>query len=126
MAARLAQSVLSTGTANNLPGHTRKTCLIIPSVPVLAFCSNRRGDCRIDHAGIGLHLHRWPKVRLRVRLALGIVPLGRSFMTAGIVNLKTGDLQWMNFDSSSTLDSRDPNDLDDQMRERFESYRGPR
>ena len=60
-------------------------------------------------------------------LALGIVmPLGQSFMTAGLVDLKTGDVQWMGFDSSSSLDSRNPADIDDLMRTLYQTYPGPR
>lgn len=59
-------------------------------------------------------------------LALGIImPLGQSFMTAGLVDLKTGDVLWMSFDSSSNMDSRKPDDVDGLMRTLYQSYPGP-
>lgn len=60
-------------------------------------------------------------------LALGIVmPLGQSFVAAGVVDLKTGDVQWMGFDSSSSLDTRNPDDVNAMMRTLFETWPGPR
>lgn len=40
-------------------------------------------------------------------LAIGLLmPLGQSFITAGVIDLKTGDVLWMGLDSSIRLDSR--------------------
>jgi len=60
-------------------------------------------------------------------LAFGVImPLGQSFMTAGIVDLKTGDVQWMSFDSSASMDSRKPADVDGLMRALYQTYPVPR
>lgn len=60
-------------------------------------------------------------------LLLGIVmPLGQSFITAGLVDLKTGDVEWMSFDSSGSMDSRNPADVDRLMRALYQTYPGPR
>jgi hypothetical protein len=51
-------------------------------------------------------------------LVLGIVmPLGQSFVTAGLVDLASGDVLWMSFDSSATLDSRARSDVEALMRD---------
>ena len=60
-------------------------------------------------------------------LVLGIgIPLGQSFITAGIVDLKTGDVQWMSFDSSATMDTRDAGDVDSLFQSLYETWPGPR
>jgi len=60
-------------------------------------------------------------------LALGVVmPLGQSFVTAGIVDLTTGDVLWMSFDSSLSMDSRAPADVDSLMRDLYQTWPGPR
>lgn len=60
-------------------------------------------------------------------LALGIVmPLGQAFITAGVVDLKTGDVQWMSFDSSSSKDTRKPADVDALLRDLYQTWPGPR
>ncbi len=60
-------------------------------------------------------------------LALGIVmPLGQSFVAAGIVDLKNGDVQWMGFDSSSSLDTRNAEAVNGLMRTLYQTWPGPR
>ena len=54
------------------------------------------------------------------------MPLGQSFITAGLVDLKTGDVQWMSFDSSNSMDSRNPADVDGLIRALYQTYPGPR
>lgn len=44
------------------------------------------------------------KVAFFAGLLVGVaIPLGQSFISAGLVDLKTGDIEWMGFDSSATL-----------------------
>jgi hypothetical protein len=50
------------------------------------------------------------------------IPLGQSFVSAGLVDLKTGDVEWMSFDSSATLDSRDPKAVQSLIKDLFEKY----
>jgi predicted phage tail protein len=60
-------------------------------------------------------------------LALGIVvPLGQSFVTAGVVDLDSGDVRWMSFDASASMDSRNPSDVDDLMRALYQTWPGAR
>jgi hypothetical protein len=56
-------------------------------------------------------------------LLVGVaIPLGQSFVSAGLVDLKTGDVEWMSFDSSATLDSRDPKAVQSLIKDLFEKY----
>ena len=56
-------------------------------------------------------------------LALGVImPLGQSFITAGIVDLTTGDVLWMSFDSSATMDSRTRTDVDALMHDLYATW----
>lgn len=58
-------------------------------------------------------------------LLLGVVmPLGQSFITAGIVDLTTGDVLWMSFDSSASMDSRTPADVDSLMHDLYQTWPG--
>lgn len=58
-------------------------------------------------------------------LALGVVmPLGQAFMTAGIVDLESGDVQWMGFDSSARLDTRQADDMEALMRDFYRTWPG--
>ena len=67
------------------------------------------------------------KAAFVVGLLLGVaLPLGQSFITTGLVDLNTGDVQWMSFDSSARLDTRKPADADEIMRALYQTYPGPR
>lgn len=56
-------------------------------------------------------------------LLLGVgIPLGQSFVSAGLVDLKSGDIEWMSFDSSSTMDTREPEKVQGLIKELFEKY----
>jgi hypothetical protein len=56
-------------------------------------------------------------------LLLGVgIPLGKSFVSAGLVDLKTGDIEWMSFDSSSTMDTREPKKVQGLVKDLFEKY----
>jgi hypothetical protein len=56
-------------------------------------------------------------------LLVGVaIPLGQSFISAGLVDLKTGDVEWMSFDSSATLDSRDPEAVHGLIKDLFAKY----
>jgi hypothetical protein len=58
-------------------------------------------------------------------LLLGVVmPLGQSFITAGIVDLTSGDVLWMSFDSSASMDSRTPSDVDSLMHDLYQTWPG--
>jgi len=51
-------------------------------------------------------------------LLLGVVmPLGQSFITTGMVDLKTGAVQWMSFESCSVMNSRSPTGIDDLLQD---------
>ncbi len=56
-------------------------------------------------------------------LLLGVgIPLGQSFVSAGLVDLETGDIEWMSFDSSATMDTREPEKVQGLIKALFEKY----
>lgn len=60
-------------------------------------------------------------------LALGVImPLGQSFVAAGVVDLATGDVQWMGFDASSSLDTRNAPEVDALVRALYKTWPGGR
>ena len=53
------------------------------------------------------------------------IPLGHSFLTAGIVDLNTGDVLWINYTfSAGNKDMRESNDVDDMVNEIIQNYPG--
>ena len=67
------------------------------------------------------------KLAFLAGLALGVVmPLGQTFVAAGAIDLKTGDVQWMGFDSSASLDSREPVEVDGLLRGFYATWPGSR
>jgi hypothetical protein len=55
-------------------------------------------------------------------LRRAVIPLGESFISVGLVDLRTGEIRWMSFDQSMTLDSRDPETAKQLVEDFFETY----
>lgn len=96
--------------------------------PGLAFLRERTGaDAALIVLGSDFISSSGRKAAFFAGLVLGVVmPLGQSFMTAGLVDLKTGDVLWMSFDASSRMDSRQASDVDALMQTLYQTYPGPR
>lgn len=125
---RVAQSVFVYGRGNQSAWEHKKSEFDYTVGSGLAFLREQTGaDAALIVLGSDFISSGGRKAAFIAGLAIGIVmPLGQSFMTAGLVDLKTGDVQWMSFDSSGSLDSREAADIDDLMRTLYQTYPGPR
>lgn len=94
--------------------------------PGLAFLREKTGaDTALILLGADFISSGGRKLAFFAGLAIGVVmPLGQTFIAAGAVDLKTGDVQWMGFDSSASLDSREPGEVDKLVREFYTSWPG--
>lgn len=125
---RVAQSVFVYGRGEQAAWAHKKNEFDYTIGPGLAFLRERTGaDAAMIVLGSDYISTGGRKAAFIVGLALGVaLPLGQSFMTAGVVDLQTGDVQWMSFDSSSTMDTRDAADDDELMRTLFKTWPEPR
>lgn len=125
---RVAQSVFIYGRGEQSAWAHKKNEFDYTIGPGLAFLRERTGaDAAMIVLGSDYISTGGRKAAFIVGLALGVaLPLGQSFMTAGVVDLQTGDVQWMSFDSSSSMDTRSPADDDELMRALFKTWPGPR
>ena len=125
---RVAWSVFVYGRGEQAAWAHKKNEFDYTVGPGLAFLREQTGaDAAMIVLGSNFISSGGRKAAFVAGLLLGVVmPLGQSFMTAGIVDLKTGDVQWMSFDSSNSMDSRNSSDVDGLMRAFFKTYPGPR
>lgn len=125
---RVAQSVFVYGRGNLSAWEHKKNEFDYTVGPGLAFLRELTGaDAALIVLGSDFISSGGRKAAFIAGLALGIaIPLGQSFMTAGLIDLKTGDVQWMSFDTSGSLDSREPAEIDGLMRSLYQTYPGPR
>ncbi|WP_324779801.1 hypothetical protein [Thiobacillus sedimenti] len=121
---RVAQSVFVYGRGEQAAWAHKKNEFDYTVGPGLAFLRDRSGaDAALIVLGSDYISSGGRKAAFAAGLLLGIVmPLGQSFITSGIVDLRTGDVQWMSFDASARMDSRNPADVDDLMRALFQTY----
>lgn len=125
---RVAQSVFVYGRGDQSAWAHKKNEFDYTVGPGLAFLREQTGaDAALIVLGSDFISSGGRKAAFIAGLALGIVmPLGQSFMTAGLVDLKTGNVQWMSFDASNSMDSRNAGDVDGLMRTLYQTYPGPR
>ena len=125
---RVAQSVFVYGRGDQAAWAHKKNEFDYTVGPGLAFLRERTGaDAALIVLGSDFISSGGRRAAFIAGLALGIVmPLGQSFITAGIVDLTTGDVLWMSFDSSLSMDSRTPADVDSLMRDLYQTWPGPR
>jgi hypothetical protein len=125
---RVAQSVFVYGRGEQDAWAHKKHDFDYTVGPGLAFLREQTGaDAALIVLGSDFISSSGRKAAFAAGLLLGIImPLGQSFMTTGLVDLKTGDVQWMSFDSSASMDSRNPADIDDLMRALYQTYPAPR
>ncbi len=93
----------------------------------LAFLRDKTGaDTALFFIGTDLISSSGRKAAFAAGLFLGIVmPLGQSFITVGLADLKTGDIRWMSYDQSMSLDTREPNEAEKLLRDFFSTYPQP-
>ncbi|MEW6119012.1 MAG: hypothetical protein AB1593_02855 [Pseudomonadota bacterium] len=125
---RVAQSVFVYGRGEQSAWAHKKNEFDYTVGPGLAFLRARTGaDAALIVLGADLISSSSRKLAFVAGLALGVImPLGQSFVAAGLVDLDTGDVQWMSFESSSSLDTRDPDDVKDLMRAFYQTWPGAR
>jgi hypothetical protein len=125
---RVAQSVFVYGRGEQSAWAHKKYEFDYTVGPGLAFLRERTGaDAALIVLGSDFISSGGRKAAFVAGLALGIImPLGQSFVTAGVVDLASGDVRWMSFDSSSRIDTRDPADAEELMHAFYETWPGPR
>jgi len=125
---RVAQSVFVYGRGDQEAWAHKKNEFDYTVGPGLAFLREHTGaDAALIVLGSDFISSGGRRAAFIAGLALGIVlPLGQSFIAAGIVDLSTGDVLWMSFDSSVSMDSRTPADVDSLMRDLYQTWPGPR
>lgn len=124
---RVAQSVFVYGRGDQEAWAHKKNEFDYTVGPGLAFLREQTGaDAALIVLGSDFISSGGRRAAFVAGLLLGVVmPLGQSFITAGIVDLTTGDVLWMSFDSSASMDSRTPADVDSLMRDLYQSWPGP-
>ena len=124
---RVAQSVFVYGRGDQDAWAHKKNEFDYTVGPGLAFLREQTGaDAALIVLGSDYISSGGRRAAFVAGLLLGVVmPLGQSFITAGIVDLTTGDVLWMSFDSSASMDSRTPADVDSLMRDLYQTWPGP-
>lgn len=123
---RVALSVFNFGRGTQEAWAHKKQEFDYTVGPGLAFLRDETGsDAALIVLGADFISSAGRKAAFIAGLALGVVmPLGQAFMTAGVVDLRTGDVQWMSFDSSASLDSRQAADIDALVRDFYRTWPG--
>ncbi len=90
----------------------------------LAFLREKTGaDTALIFTGADIISSGGRKAAFAVGLLFGIgIPLGQSFITVGLVDLKTGEIRWMSYDQSMSLDSREATAVQELVRDFFTTY----
>jgi hypothetical protein len=90
----------------------------------LAFLREKTGaDAALIFVGADIISSGGRKAAFTVGLLIGIaIPLGQSFITAGLADLQTGEIHWLSYDQSMTMDSREPAEVESLVRDFFETY----
>lgn len=94
--------------------------------PGLSYLAEQSGaDAALFIVGADFNSTSGRKAAMVVGALLGIViPGGISYLTAGVVDLKTGDLLWLNYELDQSSDMREAKDADQMLRKVFKSYPG--
>lgn len=125
---RVAQSVFVYGRGEQAAWAHKKNEFDYTLGPGLAFLRERTGaDAALIVLGSDFISSDGRKALFFAGLALGmIMPLGQSFLALGVVDLLSGNVLWMSFDSSSRLDTRDPEQVNALIRTLYQSWPGAR
>lgn len=123
---RVAQSVFVYGRGDQDAWAHKKNEFDYTVGPGLAFLREQTGaDAALIVLGSDYISSGGRRAAFVAGLLLGVVmPLGQSFITAGMVDLTSGDVLWMSFDSSASMDSRTPSDVDSLMHDLYQTWPG--
>ena len=93
----------------------------------LSFLREKTGaDSALIFIGTDIISSGGRKAAFTAALLLGVViPLGQSFITVGLADLKTGDIRWMSYDQSMSLDSREAEEAEKLVQDFFKTYPAP-
>lgn len=93
----------------------------------LSFLREKTGaDYALVFAGADIISTGGRKATFTVGLLLGIaIPLGQSFITAGMVDLQSGIIEWLTYDQSMSMDTREPEEVESMVRDFFKTYPYP-
>lgn len=89
----------------------------------LAFLREKTGaDSALIFLGYDIISTSGRKTLFAINLLRLGVPLGQSFITAGLADLQTGEIRWLSYDQSMSMDSREPAEVESLVRDFFETY----
>lgn len=90
----------------------------------LAFLREKTGaDSALIFVGADIISTGGRKAAFTVGLLIGIaIPLGQSFITVGLADLKTGDIRWLSYDQSMSMDSREAGEVESLVKDFFKTY----
>ena len=124
---RISYAIYIYGRGDNSGWHKNKTEWDYTLGEGLAFLREKTGaDTALLFTGIDIISSSSRKATFAIGLVLGVaIPLGQSFISVGLADLKTGEIRWMSFDQSMTLDSRDPEKAKELVEDFFKAYPQP-
>ncbi|MEW6132676.1 MAG: hypothetical protein AB1591_05840 [Pseudomonadota bacterium] len=107
---RIAQAIHMYGSGRGGGWEHKKTAWDYTLGDGLSFLREASGaDAALVFSGADIISTASRRTAFAVGLLIGVnVPLGQSFISAGLIDLKTGDIRWLSYEQSMTLDSRDP------------------
>lgn len=93
----------------------------------LAFLREKTGaDSALIFVGADIISTGGRKAAFTVGLLIGIaIPLGQSFITVGLADLKTGEISWLSYDQSMSMDSREAAEVKSLVKDFFKTYPHP-
>lgn len=121
---RLAQAIYIYGRGGDSGWQHKKNEWDYTLGEGLAFLREQTGaDSALIFTGADIISTGGRKAAFTVGLLLGVaIPIGQSFITVGLADLKTGEIRWMSYDQSMSLDSRDPAAVQELVRDFFKTY----
>lgn len=121
---RISYAIYIYGRGDNSGWEQKKTEWDYTRGEGLAFLREKTGaDTALFFTGIDIISTSSRRAAFAVGLMLGVaIPLGQSFISVGLADLKTGEIRWLSYDQSMTLDSRDPEMAKQLVEDFFETY----
>jgi hypothetical protein len=124
---RVAQAIFIYGRGQDSGWQQKKTEWDYTLGKGLAFLREKTGaDSALIFTGADIISTEGRKAAFAVGLLLGVaIPIGQSFVSAGLADLNTGEIRWLSYDQSMSLDTRDPAAVQELVRDFFKTYPQP-
>lgn len=121
---RLAQAIYIYGRGGDSGWQHKKNEWDYTLGEGLAFLREQTGaDSALIFTGADIISSGGRKAAFTIGLLLGVaIPIGQSFISVGLADLKSGEIRWMSYDQSMSLDSRDPAAVQELVRDFFKTY----